>query len=152
MALGSEAEFQERLTLPASGQSKLQFAQIFHAAGDFVASFEPNPFVLGTAEYDPFRRACENYVACLERHVSGNVGDKLRAVKDEIVGAGRLSRLTVNPALNFQFVGIHLIRSDQIGAQGSKLIQSFANHPLAASVELELPRTKIVPGRITRYK
>src|SRR5580692_5238892 len=84
----------------SSNQFEFEFAQLFHAADDLVASFEPVLLVFWMAQNHAFRSSGENYVARFESHMPGNIAHYLRAAENEILGIRGLSSFPVDSAFN----------------------------------------------------
>src|ERR1035438_6544642 len=145
-----------RFTPASLRQIELQLSQLFQAAGNLVAGFEPNVLLLGngkptdnSAEDHSSRRAGEDDVSRPEGNAGRGIADDLAAAVDQVVGVRRLAGFAIDPAFQVQIVGINLLGGDEIRAQGGKAVRRLALHPLAAGFELKVARTEIVAGRVS---
>src|ERR1035438_281205 len=89
-----------RFTPASLRQIELQLSQLFQAAGNLVAGFEPNVLLLGhgkptdnSAEDHSSRRAGEDDVSWPEGNAGRGIADDLAAVVNQVVRVRRLAGL-----------------------------------------------------------
>src|SRR5262249_23260084 len=130
-----------------SGQRELKLAELLDRGGEPIAGLEPHLLLLRIAGDHAFRRAGEDNVAPLERHVSRVVADELPAIEHHVAGARGLAHLAVDAALDLQIVAVGEIGGDEPRPDRGGAVQALAQHPLARAA-LQIARREVVAGAV----
>src|SRR6202022_2967614 len=124
-----------------------ELAELLDRGRNLVTRLEPDLLILRLAGNDALRRAGEDDVARLERHVFRDVADQLLAVEHHVAGVRGLHHVAVDVAFDLEIVAVDLIGGDEPRPDRPGPVERLAEHPLART-RLQVARGEIIAGAI----